>query len=143
MKPTSSTFRSHERWAHFGFSVIGPLLAAPPSRGQLQPSSRNWRPKNGSTRFREPGWSRAFHPQAVVLPSAPFKAGPVAALKRKIRSDHGQHPSVSSPLIELLIQQHRQHPGWSFRLPFDNLAVVVEQQPQACGARLLCRWGPG
>ena len=25
------------------------------------------------------------------------KAGPVEALKRKIRSDHGQHPSLDSP----------------------------------------------
>ena len=28
--------RSHERWARFRFSVIGPLLAAPPERGELQ-----------------------------------------------------------------------------------------------------------
>ena len=27
---------SHEQWARFRFSVIGPLLAAPPDRGQLQ-----------------------------------------------------------------------------------------------------------
>jgi len=25
-----------ERWAHFRFSVIGPLLAAPPDRGELR-----------------------------------------------------------------------------------------------------------
>jgi hypothetical protein len=55
----------------------------------------------------------------------------VEALKRKIRSDHGQHPSVSPKLIELLTEQHRQHPSWSYQLHFDNLAVVVEQQPQA------------
>ncbi len=28
--------RSHEQWARFRFSVVGPLLAAPPERGQLQ-----------------------------------------------------------------------------------------------------------
>ena len=28
--------RSHEQWARFRFSVIGPLLAAPPDRGDLQ-----------------------------------------------------------------------------------------------------------
>src|SRR5262249_60331489 len=28
--------RSHEQWARFRFSVIGPLLAAPPERGDLQ-----------------------------------------------------------------------------------------------------------
>src|SRR3974390_2484366 len=36
MKESSTNARSHERWAHFRLSVIGPLLAAPPSRGQLQ-----------------------------------------------------------------------------------------------------------
>ena len=30
-KPTK-----HDRWAHLRFSVVGPLLAAPPPRGQLQ-----------------------------------------------------------------------------------------------------------
>jgi hypothetical protein len=28
--------RSSERWAHLRFSVVGPLLAAPPERGALQ-----------------------------------------------------------------------------------------------------------
>ena len=27
---------THERWAHLRFSVVGPLLASPPSQGQLQ-----------------------------------------------------------------------------------------------------------
>ena len=26
----------HERWAHLRFSVVGPLLAAPSARGELQ-----------------------------------------------------------------------------------------------------------
>jgi len=28
--------RVHERWAHFRFSVIGQLLAAPPPKGELK-----------------------------------------------------------------------------------------------------------
>ncbi len=40
--------RSHERWAHFRFSVIGSLLAAPPARGELQEqlqelAAKKWR----------------------------------------------------------------------------------------------------
>jgi putative transposase len=39
MDPTSLTapvsVHSPERWAHLRFSVVGPLLASPPSRGQL------------------------------------------------------------------------------------------------------------
>jgi len=76
------------------------------------------------------------------------KAGPVQALQRKIRCDHGQHPSVTPKLIELLTEQHRQHPSWSYQLHFDNLAVVVEQKPGA-GPRpsyaslLRCMKSPG
>jgi hypothetical protein len=33
--------RSHEQWARFRFSVIGPLLAAPPERGELQEQLKN------------------------------------------------------------------------------------------------------
>ena len=38
----------HERWAHFRFSVVGPLLAAPPESGELQEqleqlAAKNWR----------------------------------------------------------------------------------------------------
>lgn len=36
MEEEPQNLRSHERWAHFRFSVIGPLLAAPPARGELQ-----------------------------------------------------------------------------------------------------------
>jgi putative transposase len=40
--------RVHERWAHFRFSVVGQLLAAPPRRGELRPqldklAARAWR----------------------------------------------------------------------------------------------------
>jgi putative transposase len=27
---------THQRWAHLRFSIVGPLLAAPPARGELQ-----------------------------------------------------------------------------------------------------------
>src|ERR1700757_4999918 len=36
MSNPSGPPRSHELWARFRFSVIGPLLAAPPERGELQ-----------------------------------------------------------------------------------------------------------
>lgn len=128
-EPPSS--RSHERWAHFRFSVIGSLLAAPPSRGQLQvqlegladkkwrhPISGQWTQLGVSTIER--WYYKALH----------AKDGPVEVLKRKIRSDHGQHPAVSAKLAELLATQYRQHPSWSYQLHADNLAVLVEPQPE-------------
>ena len=132
MKATPSTPRSPERWAHFRFSVIGPLLAAPPSRGELQAqlqalAAKKWRhPLTGTwVLFGRSTIERWYY---KALDS---RGGPVDALRRKIRSDHGQHPSLSPRLIELLTEQHRQHPSWSYQLHVDNLAVLAEQQPQA------------
>ena len=34
--PDGGRCAGDERWAHFRFSVIGPLLAAPPERGDLK-----------------------------------------------------------------------------------------------------------
>ena len=132
MKETSSTSRPHERWAHFRFSVIGALLAAPAPRGELQSQLQE---------LADQKWRHPISGQWVLLGLSTIerwyykalhaKAGPVEALKRKIRSDHGQHPSLSPKLIGLLALQHRQHPSWSYQLHADNLAVLVEQQPQA------------
>ena len=131
MKKTSPLLRPHERWAHFRFSVIGPLLAAPPSAGQLQEqlrtlAAKKWRhPISGEwTLFGFSTLERWYY-------KARLAHGPITALQRKIRSDHGQHPSVSPQLLELVREQYRQHPSWSYQLHFDNLAVVVEKQPQA------------
>ncbi len=117
MKETSSTSRSHERWAHFRFSVIGALLAAPPSRGQLQAQLQELAAKK---------WRHPISGEWVLLglstierwyyKSLGSKTGPVESLQRKIRSDHGQHPSLTPRLIELLTQQYRQHPSWSYQL---------------------------
>jgi hypothetical protein len=57
------------------------------------------------------------------------KRDPVQALRRKIRSDQGQHPALSPQLRELLLTQYRQHPSWSYQLHADNVAVLVEKQP--------------
>jgi len=123
--------RSHERWAHFRFSVIGPLLAAPPDRGQLhirlrELAAQKWRhPTNGQ--WVQLGLSTI---ERWYYKAARSKEGPVDVLKRKIRSDQGQHPALSSKLAEVLAAQYRQHPNWSYQLHADNLAVVAEQQPE-------------
>ena len=131
MKETSSSLRVHERWAHFRFSVIGPLLAAPPARGQLQAqlqelAAQKWRhPVSGQWVVLGLSTIERWYYKALGTQSSP-----VDALQRKIRSDHGKHPSMGPKLIELLTQQHRQHPSWSYQLHVDNLAVLVAQQPE-------------
>ena len=56
MNKDQPPFRSTERWAHFRFSVIGSLLAAPPARGQLQAqlqtlADKTWRHPIGGHSF--------------------------------------------------------------------------------------------
>lgn len=124
------TGRSHERWAYFRFSVIGPLLAAPPARGELQQqlkelAAQKWRhPLSGAWIVLGRSTIERWYYKALRA-----TASPVAVLQRKIRSDHGTHPAWSAPLSELLRQQHQQHPSWSYQLHADNLAVLVQQQP--------------
>jgi putative transposase len=124
-------FRSYERWAHFRFSVIGPLLAAPPARGQLQAqlqelAAKEWRhPLSGQ-------WVRIGRStlERWYYKALHAKQGPVEVLQRKVRSDHGTHPAFTAKLAEVLAAQYRQHPHWSYQLHADNLAVLAAQQPE-------------
>jgi len=131
MEKELQSSRSHERWAHFRFSVIGALLAAPPPRGQLQHqlqqlALKKWRhPMTGEWTLLGLSTIERWYYKA-----ARSKEGPVVVLQRKIRSDQGQHPALSSKLAEALAVQYRQHPNWSYQLHCDNLAVLAEQQPE-------------
>jgi transposase InsO family protein len=130
MKKDEPPFRSTERWAHFRFGVIGSLLAAPPVRGQLQTqlqalAQKKWRhPIEGH--WFSPGLStiQRWYYRARVA-----KAGPVEVLKRKVRSDHGEHPALGGGLVQRLSEQYRQHPSWSYQLHADNLAALIRKEP--------------
>ena len=123
--------RSHEQWARFRFSVVGPLLAAPPQRGQLQAklqelAAQKWlHPISGQ--WVEFGLSSVERWYYIALNE---KQDPVAALRRKMRCDQGGHPSLGPQLVERLATQHRQHPNWSYQLHADNLLALLEQNPQ-------------
>ena len=47
MSNEPSAARSHEKWARFRFSLVGPLLAAPPKRGELKAKLQELAPKSG------------------------------------------------------------------------------------------------
>jgi len=129
MREDPKKLRVHERWAHFRFSVIGPLLAAPAAKGELQQqlkslAARKWRhPISGEwTSFGVSTIERWYYKALRA------QKDPVNALKRKIRCDNGKHPAIAPRVAELLRSQYRQHPAWSYQLHADNLAVVVEEQ---------------
>src|SRR5438105_13130209 len=108
MSNPSGLPRSHERWARFRFSVIGPLLAAPPERGQLQEqlkslAAKKWRhPITGQ--WVQVGLSTI---EGWYYTARNEKQDPVQALRRKIRSAQGQHPALKPHVRELLLTQYR------------------------------------
>jgi putative transposase len=123
--------RGKEKWAHFRFSVIGPLLAAPPEPGRLtvaleELAGKLWRhPITGEWRQLGRSTIERWYYRALHEPN-----DPVGVLARKVREDCGTHPSMSGELCRLLTTQYRQHPSWSYQLHADNLAALVAQDPK-------------
>ena len=117
-----------ERWARLRFAVVGPLLAAPPGRGELRGAIeslalRSWRhPTTGElTRFAFSTIERWYY-QAYNA-----ERDPVGALRRRVRADTGEYPSLSPEMRLAIEQQYGRHRGWSVKLHFDNLAVLARQ----------------
>jgi len=131
MPKEMSVSRGDQRWAHFRFSVVGPLLAAPPEQGELQGelkrlAQKHWRhPITGDWAVFGASTIERWYYRALRSPK-----DPVGVLARKIREDEGTHPSLSLPLRDTIQSQFRQHREWSYKLQADNLAVRVEQDPQ-------------
>lgn len=122
----------HNLWAHLRFSVVGPLLAAPPPQGQLQAeldrlAAKQWRhPITGElTLFGLSTIQRWYYAARAE------KMDPVAVLRRKVRVDAGKQPSLSGQVRQLLEAQYRNHKGWSYQLHHDNLRVLIQDQPNA------------
>lgn len=115
-----------DRWARLRFSIIGPLLAAPPAAGELHSaltalSAKSWRhPLSGvDVRFGVSTLERWFY-------AARSASDPVAALRNRLRGDVGRFPSLAPRTIEILTAQYREHPGWTMQLHFDNLRVALK-----------------
>jgi putative transposase len=115
-----------DRWARLRFSIIGPLLAAPPEPGQLggalaQLAAKTWRhPITGlDVRLGVSTLERWYY-------RARRAADPVAALRDRLRADGGRFPSLSAVAVAALASQYREHPGWTAQLHLDNLRVSCE-----------------
>jgi len=120
----------HERWAHLRFSVIGPLLAAPPARGELQGELRKLAEKQwlhpataAPTQFGVSTIERWYH-QAKRE-----RFDPVRVLRRKIRKDSGRALAIGDGLKQAIHELYKAHRGWSYALHYDNLAVVAGADP--------------
>ena len=116
----------HERWAHLRFAVVGPLLAAPPARGELQGALEQL----AATTWRHPvtGVPTTFGVSTIERWYAQARAAtldPVGVLRRKVRADLGQQTAVGEPLKQALLRQYAEHPRWSYALHYGNLAALV------------------
>ena len=123
--------RTHERWAHLRFSVVGQLLAAPPAPGELRNAivvlaARQWRhPTTGEpVRF---GFSTIERWYYRALRE---RADPVGILRRKLRADAGQQIAVSEAVRQVVLAQYAAHKGWSVQLHHDNLVALAEARPE-------------
>lgn len=118
------------RWARLRFSIIGPLLAAPPDEGELKSrieelAARPWRhPSNGqATRFSFKTIERWFY-------AARGQPDPIAVLARKVPSHAGTHPAISAALGDAIERLYREHPRWTFQLHYDNLGALSREDPR-------------
>lgn len=115
-------------WARFRFSVVGPLLAAPPKRGQLRGellrlSQKTWRhPLTG-----EPVVFGLSTIERWLYAARHEQRDPVGALGQRVRKDAGRQRSLSDRLRVALRGQYKAHPSWSYQLHADNLKVLVDR----------------
>ena len=120
-----------EKMARFKFSVVGPLLAAPPDRGALaraidELAAKTWRdPLSGEpTNYSRSTIERWYYELVNE------QRDPMTALAPKIRKDSGTHPSIGAALVELIRAQFLAHPSWSYQLHTDNLAVTLADRSE-------------
>ncbi|MGE5203411.1 MAG: IS481 family transposase [Acidobacteriota bacterium] len=120
--------RRHERWANLRHSIIGALLAAPPRRGELHAAiealaAKTWQhPITG----KQVSFAYSTLERWLYLARRAGHADTVNALRRRVRKDAGTRRAVSAALVAAVVQQHRDHPTWSYQLHADNLVVLAE-----------------
>jgi len=115
-----------DRWARLRFSIIGPLLAAPPAPRELGAALRLLAAKT----WRHPVSNLDVEFSASTLERWYYAArsanDPVAALKDRLRGDGTRFPSMAAQVIEALRAQYREHPGWTVQLHADNLRAALQ-----------------
>ena len=113
------------RWARLRFSIIGPLLAAPPESGELAERLRELSAKN----YQHPSTKERIRFGTSTIERWYYEAkdgvDPLTALERKVPAQAGTHPSVSSGLVQAIKTQYQQHPSWSYQLHYDNLVALA------------------
>ncbi|NTW37609.1 MAG: IS481 family transposase, partial [Syntrophobacteraceae bacterium] len=126
--------KSHKKlrkWAHLRFSIVGPLLARPPEKGELarefeELASRRYPHPNHEGKQLRFGASTIERWYYQALGSD----DPIKALSRKIRSDAGRRKAIDGESSKVLHNQYLLYPDWSYKLHADNLAAYLREQKQ-------------
>lgn len=132
MKDQKDVRSKSERWAEFRFSVVGGLLSSPPWRGEL---------KQSLVELSRQSWCHPISGEPIQYSFATIerwyyrcmreRSSPVAALKRKVRVDSGRQ-RLDDLLKELILQQYKEHPSWSYQLHTDNIQAVLDEKGEPC-----------
>ena len=117
-----------QRWARLRFSIIGPLLASPPPRGQLQEDLRLLAAQR---------WTHPTTGEPVLFGFSTIErwyyrcrdelGDPIGVLRRKVRTDAGTQPSLNDKVRKALQQQYCDHKRWSVQLHYDNMVVLAAE----------------
>lgn len=125
---TENNSQHQLNWERFRFAIIGPLLAAPPAKGQLQQQLRELAAKQWVHPLDK---HRTIQISVSTLERWYYKAlradNPVDSLKRSTRRDLGATRTVSAEIKSLLEEQYRQHQHWSIQLHYGNLVAKAEK----------------
>jgi putative transposase len=117
-------------WAQLRFSIIGGLLAKPPSRGELCKELEILAGRH----YRHPTEDRWITFGVSTLERWYYRAlnavDPIKALGRKVRSDAGKTTAMSPQVMAALLAQYTNYPDWSYKLHSDNLAALVEERAE-------------
>jgi transposase InsO family protein len=123
------TIPMRTRWARLRFSIIGPLLAAPPEPGELAQRLQELSGKH----YQHPSTKERVQFGASTIErwyyAAREQQDPLGALERKVPAQAGTHPSVSAAMQQAIRTQYQQYPSWSYKLHYDNLETVAQQDP--------------
>lgn len=117
------------RWARLRFSIIGPLLAAPPELGELGVQLRELAQKT----YRHPATGAPLRFSVSTLERWYYacrdEGDPVRALERRVPRHAGTHPAISAGLARAIAALYREHTSWTTQLHYDNLCTLALSDP--------------
>ncbi len=132
---------NRDRWARFRFSVIGPLLSAPPEKGELRGELARLAAKLYKHPITDSGLRLGVSTIERWYYAARDAADPLETLKSRLRKDRGAHPSLPLAVRALILTQHQAHPGWSYRLHYAQPARADREQTGSVRPSCLLRGG--